>query len=195
MKQLGKRILILSEDKKSSQYYFKSFKKDEELKRNLSAVDIKIYQPEDFSPVGLVTEAIAKKKEAEKANNEYDLIWVVLDKDGHANMPKAYNMAVTNNIKFGISIKCFEYWIILHFEKTSKGFATCDEVIKYLKDNHIKNYQKGENVFEQLKPLLVDAIKNGEWLVKAVNASMQKGDKIYNQSAYTNLHKLVSFFT
>lgn len=194
MKQLNKRLLILSEDKKSSQYYFKSFKKDEKLKRNLSAMDIEIYQPEDYSPVGLVEEAIKKKKEAEKANNEYDLIWVVLDKDGHANMPKAYDMAVTNDIKFGLSIKCFEYWIILHFEKTSKGFANCDEAIAYLKKNHIKDYKKGENVFEQLKPLLDDAIKNGEWLVKTVNAGMPKGAKIYNQSAYTNLHELVELF-
>ncbi|MCF6271183.1 MAG: RloB family protein [Melioribacteraceae bacterium] len=193
MKQLGKRILILSEDKKSSQYYFKSFKKDEKLKRKLSAVDIEVYQPEDYSPVGLVIEAIAKKKEAKKANNEYDLIWVVLDKDGHANMTKAYDMAVSNDIKFGLSIKCFEYWIILHFEKTRKAFTTCDEAIKHLKKNHIKDYEKSNNVFDELKPLLDSAIKNGKWLEKEVNKSMPKGDKIYNQSAYTKLHELVEF--
>jgi hypothetical protein len=194
MRQLSKRVLILCEDKKSSQYYLKSFKKDEELKRNLSAVNVEIYQPEDFSPVGLVKEAIARKKEAKKANNKYDLIWVVLDKDSHANMPKAYDMAISNNIKFGLSIKCFEYWIILHYEQTRKAFSTCDEVIKYLRKTHIEDYEKGKNIFDILKPLFDVAIKNGKWLEKEIKNSMQKDAKIYNESAYTNLHELVELF-
>lgn len=42
MIKIAKRILILSEDEKSSKLYFESFKKDEKLKRDLSSVDIQI---------------------------------------------------------------------------------------------------------------------------------------------------------
>ena len=37
MIKISKRILILSEDEKSSKLYFQSFKKDEKLKRDLSS--------------------------------------------------------------------------------------------------------------------------------------------------------------
>ena len=72
MLKISKRILILCEDRKSSLLYLDSFKKDEKLKRELSSVSIEIYQPTDFSPLGLVNEAKRRKKQARRERNPFD---------------------------------------------------------------------------------------------------------------------------
>lgn len=129
MKKVLQWILILCEDGKSSLQYLKAFKYDEELKRKLTSVDIEIYQPRDFSPVGLVKEAKNKKLIAKRDRNSYDQIWLVFDKDQHEKIPEAVQMAEDNNMFFVISIICFEYWILLHFEQTTKAFYKCSELI------------------------------------------------------------------
>lgn len=86
MLSISKRLLIVCEDEKSSKLYFESFKRDEKLKRQLSSVDIEVVHPKDHSPVGLVDEAKEKKKKAKRDRNPYDEVWIVLDKDGHANL-------------------------------------------------------------------------------------------------------------
>ena len=106
MIKISKRILILSEDEKSSKLYFQSFKKDEKLKRDLSSVDIQVIHPKNFDPVGLVAKAKEMKSKARRERNPYDEIWIVLDRDGHANIDKALNTADANNIKVALSVIC-----------------------------------------------------------------------------------------
>ncbi len=191
MIKIAKRILIVCEDEKSSKIYFESFKKDDELKRVLSSVDIEVVNPKDNSPVGLVTEAKKKKKKEKRDRNPYNEIWIVLDKDGHANMDKAMNMARDNKIKVAISIICFEYWILLHYEKTAKIFTKCDKVISYIKKNHFAEYKKNTNAYEELKSKLNTAIENGKWIVKQNQNDIDRGVKIHELSAYTDVHLLV----
>lgn len=191
MIKISKRLLILCEDKKSSKFYLDSFKKDEKLKRDLSSVSIEIYQPTDFSPLGLVKEAKRRKKQAKRDRNAFDEIWIVLDKDGHANMPQAINMAEANKISIAISIVCFEYWIILHFEKTTRPFTRCDDVITYLKRFHFANYEKCTNCFGELKDRIPFAIESGKWLEKQVENDLQRGTHYFDLDAFTNMHKLV----
>ncbi len=187
----SKRILILCEDQKSSLLYLDSFKKDEKLKRDLSAVSIDISQPTDNSPLGLVHEAKRRKKQAIRERNTFNEIWVVLDKNGHANLDKAINMAESNKIDIALSIICFEYWILLHFERTTKAFTKCDRVIKYIKNSHFPDYEKCSNCYNDLKDKIPYAIENGKWLEKQTKNDIQRGTHYYNLSAFTNVHKLV----
>ncbi|MEA2043710.1 MAG: RloB family protein [Bacteroidota bacterium] len=191
MINIGKRLLIVCEDEKSSKFYFESFKKDEKLKRDLASVEIEVVHPKDHSPVGLVTEAKSKKIKAKRERNPYDEIWVVLDRDGHANMEKAINKARDNKIHFALSVICFEYWILLHFEKTTKYFNKCDNVISYIKKNHFSEYEKNTNSYTTLKDRINIAIKNGEWRIKQAQNDINRGIKIHQLSAYTNVHLLV----
>lgn len=191
MLRISKRILILCEDKKSSLFYLDSFKKDEKLKRELASVSIEIYQPKDFSPLGLVNEAKRRKKQAKRERNAFDEIWVVLDKNSHANLDKAINMAEANKINIALSIICFEYWVLLHFERTTKAFSKCDDVIKYIKKSHFKQYKKCSNCYNHLKDKIPFAIENGKWLEKQVQNDIQRGIYFYNLYAFTNMHKLV----
>lgn len=191
---ISKRILILCEDKKSSKLYFESFKKDEKLKRELSSVDIEVIHPKDHSPVGLVKRAKEKKKKAKRDRNPYDEIWVVLDKDGHANLDQALITAKDNRITIALSVICFEYWILLHFEKTTKPFVKCDEIISYIKKNHFTEYEKNTNCYMSIRDRVEFAIKNGDWVINQTKNDIERGLKISDLSAYTDVHLLVKKF-
>lgn len=191
MLSFSKRLLIICEDKKSSKMYFEAFKKDEKLKRDLASVSIEVVHPKDHSPVGLVTEAKQKKIKAKRDRNPYDEIWIVLDKDYHANIYKAFDMAYANKFKIALSVICFEYWILLHFEKTCKAFTKCDSIIKYIRKYHFPEYLKCENVYVDLKDKVTDAIKNGKWVIEQNKNDIERGVKLYELTTYTDVHKLV----
>jgi len=191
MINIGKRILIVCEDEKSSKMYFESFKRDEKLKRLLSSVDVQVVHPKDHSPVGLVNEAKNKKKKAKRDRNPYNEVWIVLDKDGHANMSQALNTAKDNKIEVALSVICFEYWILLHFEKTTSYFEKCDDIISYIKKNHFHEYKKNINSYIALKDKIDTAIENGKWIVKQNKNDIDRGTPIYQLSSYTDVHILV----
>jgi hypothetical protein len=191
MLNFNKRILIICEDKKSSKLYFEAFKKDEKLKRDLASVSIEVVQPKDHSPVGLVTEAKQKKLRAKRDRNPYNEIWIVLDKDHHANIGKAFNMAYANKFKIALSVICFEYWVLLHFEKTCKPFTKCDAIISYIRKHHFSGYLKSDNVYVDLKDKVNGAIKNGKWVVRQNKNDIERGHKLYELAAYTDVYILV----
>lgn len=191
MLNFSKRLLIICEDKKSSKLYFEAFKKDEKLKRDLASVSIEVVHPKDHSPVGLVIEAKLKQLKAKRDRNPYNEIWIVLDKDYHANIDKAFNMAYANKFRIALSSICFEYWVLLHFEKTCKAFTRCDDIISYIRKYHFSDYLKSENVYVDLKDKVNGAIKNGEWVVMQNQNDIDRGCKIYDLEAYTDVHILV----
>lgn len=191
MININKRILIVCEDGKSSKLYFEAFKKDKKLKRDLASVMIKVVHPRDHSPLGLVKAAKKKKLKARRERNPYDEIWIVLDKDYHANIDKAFNMARDNKIHIALSSICFEYWVLLHFEKTMKAFRKCDKIISYIRRKHYSNYLKKSNAYPVLIEKTKLAISNGKWVVKQNMNDIERGVKLYELAAYTDVHLLV----
>ncbi len=193
------RILILTEGEKTEINYFNSFKRSEKYRRNLSGIDIKIYKPKDHSPLGLVKEAIGKAKIKNK-DDKYDIIWIVFDKDGHEGIPntfeevKQHNQDNPNNkINIGFSSICIEYWILLHFEKTSKPFQKCNEVINHIKkEKYITDYDKGKFKYETLveKEKIDKAVENAKWLANQQESEL-KSNRIYEMNPITTVHKLV----
>lgn len=191
MINLSKRLLIVCEDEKSAKLYFESFKRDEKLKRKLSSVDINVVHPKDHSPVGLVKEAKMKKYNAKRDRNPYDEVWIVLDKDEHANMDNALITARDNRINVALSVICFEYWIFLHFEKKKKYFDKCDDIIHYIRRNYFKDYEKKINAYTALRDKVDFAIDNSKWLMKQNQDDLDRGLKPHELSTYTDVHILV----
>lgn len=191
MRNYSKRILIVCEDGKSSKLYFESFKRDEKLKRHLASVNIEVVHPKDHSPVGLVIEAKIKKQKAKKDRNPYDEIWIVLDRDSHANIDKAFDMAYANHFKIALSVICFEYWILLHYKKTNRPFKRCSEIISYIRKNYHSKYLKRENTYYDLKDKVDIAIYNSKWLLKQNQTDIDRGRRIYDLPAYSDVHILV----
>lgn len=76
-----------------------------------------------------------------------------------------------NNVVVIINAPCLEFWLLLHFEKTSKYFTDCSKAAKQLK-KHLKDYQKTETFFTKqnndiylkLKHKLNAAIENAQGL-------------------------------
>lgn len=184
-------IYIFVEDKKSSKYYFNSFNSDEEFRRNFkNTLRVQVYNPSN-SPLILVEKAIKFRGE-DKNREKGDEYWVVFDKDKHTNIPEAFALAQKENINIAISVICFEYWVLLHFYYTTKPFKNCDEIIKEIKSNHLKNYQKCSNCFEELRDEIDKAIKHAKQVEKSVKNELERGTKVYELSAYTNVHHLVT---
>jgi len=75
------------------------------------------------------------------------------------------------NIVIIVNNPCLEFWLLLHFEATSKYFDNCEGAEKQLK-KHLKDYEKtrkyytkpGNDIYLRLKPNLADALKNAKTL-------------------------------
>lgn len=75
------------------------------------------------------------------------------------------------NIIVIVNNPCLEFWLLLHFEATSKYFDTCEGAEKQLK-KHLKEYQKTQkyytkqdnDIYTLLKPNLSNALKNSKIL-------------------------------
>jgi Skp family chaperone for outer membrane proteins len=75
------------------------------------------------------------------------------------------------NIFVIINNPCLEFWILLHFQTTSKYFDTCESATKELK-KHLTNYEKSQSfytkqdndIYLKLKPHLNNAILNAKKL-------------------------------
>ena len=186
---LPPKILILCEGE-SEIIYLKGFQSEEKHRRKLSRVKVELYQPDDYSPYGLLTEAKKKAREAIKERYAYDQVWIVFDRDGHANIPKTFDEAYDANVKIAFSLICFEYWILLHFEKTRRHFYDCDSLVHYIEDQkYIIDYSK-TNYYSKIKDLQEGAIKNALWLHAQNESDLRREIKIYNLPAYTSFNDL-----
>jgi hypothetical protein len=193
-KVFGKRGLILCEGE-SEENYFKGLITQDKYKRKFQAIDVNIFKPKDHSPVGLVNEAKNRIKEAKREKNAYDFVWVVFDKDGHAKIPEAFEIArkSTPEIKIAFSAPCFEFFILLHFEKTTKPFKKCDDVISQIHKKWFADYEKATNIFDQLLDKKTIGISNSKWLQEQVKVDIKNGTRVYELSAYTDIDKLVEY--
>ncbi len=188
---LRKRGLILCEGKTEISY-FNGLKHDEMVRRRLSAIDIYIGQPSNYSPLGLVKEAKERKKQAIREKNHYDFVWLVFDRNGHDKVPEAFNMAHSNKIKIAFSVRCFEFWFLLHFTQSLKPYTKCDELIHELKKKYHR-YDGSINHYEELKAQTLTAISNGAWVIKQNQNDIDRGTPLYDLNAYTDVHLLVEY--
>ncbi len=189
------RILILCEGIKTEPKYFNGIKADIHLKNRLSALRIEILDTKINTGKELVKKAKELKEDAEQEGNPYDKIWVVLDRDGYTKHPQAFNQAKDNNIHIAFSCVAFEYWFLLHFEKTAKAFNKADELIRHLKTKGYSNYEKSLNHYGFLKEKTEFAIKNAVWIREKhhyYEESSQSHER-HKLNPFTDVDKLVAY--
>lgn len=67
-----------------------------------------------------------------------------------------------------MSKPCFEYWALLHFEDTTKGYrgsngrSACAQVIKALKRHHPQYEKNDPQLFEKIKEQMPVAIERAK---------------------------------
>ena len=190
----NKRGLILCEGE-TEENYFNGLIYQPKYKRKFQSISLRVFKPKNHSPYGMVEEAKRMIAIAKSEKNPYDFVWVMFDKDGHAKIPEAFELARTSPTKINIAftIPCFEYFVLLHFDKTTKPFTKCDDVIHQIKKNWLPDYEKATNIFDILLTKKNDGLAHSEWVVNQFIEEIQSGKRIYELSSYSNIHDLVNF--
>ena len=154
------------------------------------ALDVKVGNTEKNTPYELVKEILSDQGRAKNAGNEYEELWVVFDKDNHPKMLEAFSLAKSRGVKIAFSSVSFEYWILLHFRKTTKPYRSCSELIADLKKD-LPNFEKNtKKIYLDVKDLTQLAIENAHHL-RAQLATSHLGVPVYETNPYVNVDNLV----
>lgn len=143
------RVLIVCEGAKTEPHYFEAVRDALEL----ATANVIITGNCGSAPQSVVTEAQKRFKD----DPDYDQIYCVFDRDGHTRYAQAMDTLSrwhprrpggANNkpvaVEAIISVPCFEYWLLLHFEYTTAHLANAEAVIARLKPHWHGRYHKGD---------------------------------------------------
>lgn len=163
------RLLIVCEGEKTEPYYF------EDLCNHfrLSSANVEIaLNDEGSNPINVV-ECAVKLYRRDKG---YDHVFCVFDRDRHPRYLDALSRIEELRTRGRIpvhavpSIPCFEFWILLHYEYTTRQFepvggSVCDQVVRSLA-SYYPDYRKGRNVFGRLVGLMEGAIPRSKAVLR-----------------------------
>lgn len=183
--------LIVCEGEKTEPEYLRGLRKA----CDLNPANVKIVSADGNDPVSIVREAI----QTYRSNpGEFDRVFCVFDRDGHANYQDALDLVANSPLgKRGklaaiTSVPCFEIWVLLHYAYStapyaaSGGRSACDNVVLAIRD-HLAEYEKAfDGIFEKLLPFLDTAVAHGERL-EAHNLATR------SDNPATRVHELVKF--
>ena len=164
----GETFLIVVEGKATEPAYLKRIR----AKLNLKAFAVEIVHGDHTDPIGIVKEAIdLRDRQAAKAGKSavtepFDRTWVVFDRERQNHhrreeMPKALELAAAHGIEVALSIPTFEYWLLLHYDFTTKAFDGCKAAVKALK-KFIAQYDKGDLPLDELIPKVGQAVRHAQ---------------------------------
>lgn len=183
-------VLIVCEGEKTEPNYFDAFRK----KLSLSSVEVEIVGEKSKSaPINVVDFAIRKRTQRENeaphstTRLEYDVVWCVIDVEApkpHKTLADAVAKAKKNKVKVALSNPCFEYWYVLHFEKTGRRMTTKEAVDTLRK--HYRHYRKNDSqIFDEVFPKTNDAVRRAKEVIceKRCEEDIRK----YNSSTHVHL--------
>jgi hypothetical protein len=179
IREVEQRFLIVCEGEKTEPKYFEKFRVPKTV-INVKGVG--------ENPSRLVQSAIKLKAEAVEADEEYDQVWCVFDRDDWP--PQDFNNAIykaeSHNFKVAYSNEAFELWYVLHFEFLNTGIPR-DDYCKKMTKLLGKKYQKNsDTIYDELINKQPTAIRNAERLLAFYDYSTPGQD---NPS--TTVHLLV----
>ena len=129
--KLPRSITLIVCEGETEQVYFEAAR----IKYGLTTAEI-ILADNTVGPAPVSVVECAEEKCAERGG--YDQVFCVFDRDGHESFDRARdrirNLADRKKrplpIKEAISVPCFEFWVLLHFERTDAPFVKCAAVIQ-----------------------------------------------------------------
>ena len=186
------KILIVCEGEKTEPNYFQELVDFYKL----NSANVEIDGSCGSSPKSVLERAEYLASSEKTKGDAYDRVYCVFDKDSHETycetIKKIDNKRPVDIFYAVVSVPCFEYWILLHFNYTTKPFhqtgksSVADEVIKDLK-KYMPRYSKGDsNVFRQLVDQLDFAKSNSR---RALESAKQN----HTDNPSTNIHELVDY--
>jgi len=151
IKPPAKGILIATEGQVTEPVYFEEIKK----RLALPTVELHIAGAGIGDPATLVDEALRQQKIRRKAARngalgyaqvaDFDEIWIVFDTDIPLQQGKLHpglKYAKSREVHCAHSTPCFEYWLLLHLERTTAPMATYDDVKPRLSEALSREFEK-----------------------------------------------------
>lgn len=187
-------IIIACEDSVSSPTYFQMIVDRLIEKKIITQDSFVIAQHKHTNPMGVLSDLKNYKNENGKSYKDFDHRWILIDRDservnGGGHKKEDFNNALKDakskksnlNIEVAYSNDSFELWYLLHFEYRNTAISrdeTVKQVIKRLKEiephkfsqltkNNIKQESYTKYIFETLKPLQDEAIRNSKRLLES----------------------------
>lgn len=171
------KVLIVCEGSKTEPNYFEGLK----AYYQLNSANVEITGESGSSPKSILGYAHKRYVEEKNAGDSFDRVYCVFDKDTHQSYETTcakIKQMVPKDTFFAItSVPCFEYWLLLHFNYTTKpyeplpGNSAANQVLSELMNNFLPDYKKGQTgVFESLQGQLEFAKNNAIRARKAAAA-------------------------
>ena len=154
-------ICIRTEGENTEPVYFDEFLRKERIPRSI--VDCR--PSKGSSPISVVNDLIKAKNrnrsEVRKGKPKIDEYWAVFDTEGERpRLEEAIQLAKSQGIHCAISAPSFEYWILLHYEKTSRPFTKSKQVERILAEIVPGGYSKTSYNAGDVLSRLPEAKKN-----------------------------------
>ncbi len=186
------KVLIVCEGEKTEPNYFNeliNFYK-------LNTANVEIDGSCGSSPKSVFERALVLYDNESRKGDAFDRVYCVFDKDSHDTYDETLHKISIQNPKntfyTAISVPCFEYWILLHFQYSTKpyqavgGSSIGNEVLKDLL-TIFPEYTKGsKDIFEKLSYQLEFAKANAQRSLKNAKAN-------HTDNPTTSIHDLVDY--
>lgn len=144
------KVLIVCEGEKTEPNYFNELIDFYEI----NTANVKVDGSCGSDPLSVVDYAIAQYKQELATGEPYNRVYCVIDRDAHPNftaaLQKLDNQKPVDVFHAAVSVPCFEYWLLLHFNYTTAAFMSAgnksagdgvvDELKKYWSDYGKGNY-------------------------------------------------------
>lgn len=194
VRNVGKHILIIPQG--WTEYFYANSLKANLLPRDIQRnVTIEIPKPSGKNQAMVLFSLIRnKQKEAIRAQNPFDQIWVVLDNDNQPDIRLFLENAIKHHIKPAYSCICIEHWFILHLEDCRKAFASAKEALNYLQplwETHLGTpyLKKGQDHYRLLQDKTPVAMERARQIEK-----YGSDQPIYKRNPYFTNHHFIDFF-
>ncbi len=186
------KVLIVCEGEKTEPNYFNEIVHYYKL----NSANVEIDGSCGSSPKSVLKRAeYLAKVELDKGDG-YDRIYCVFDKDTHDTFEETVDK-ISSKKQAGlffhiISVPCFEYWLLLHFQYTKKPFhargksSIANEVLKELKKVMPAYSKGGEQIFCTLFEQLEFAKQNAQRALKSAENN-------FTDNPSSHIHELVDY--
>ncbi len=186
------RVLIVCEGAKTEPNYLR--KLIDFLQLNTANVEVD--GDSGSSPVSVVEHSRERYNEEKRTGDGFDRVFCVFDKDVHESYTSALDKVEKTKpkdiFKAITSVPCFEYWLLLHYEFTTKPFvvtgtkSACANLITRLK-KYFPAYSKGNaDTYNEIKSQTTQAIDRSR-------PALEQAQKNGRDNPSTLMHELVEY--
>ena len=108
-------------------------------------------------------------------------------RNDHPSWEPGVDKAKSNGLRLAWSNPCFEYWILLHFDRVGRSFNGYGGIKPHV-SKHIPNYEKATDHFKILAPRIPRAIENSKLIHRT---QWQNTPRFIDCNPATTVHELV----